>query len=222
MALFGEMSYVDRHAEIEEAWHGPKTTPGIWRPAWARPRRWSPRGAQWRPRPRAADQRSVRRTAGPRRRDGLLRQDDRRRARLLADPERIAGATQAIVDGMAVRTRYFDDTARRRRCRRAAGRHPGVRAGRPRLPAAVAGRRRWSTRSTSRRSSSSRPDAGGYRRQADRDPTHGGHRPARGLAEGVARTGLDTGAPTAWMAEGLLIYLPSEAQDRLFDDITAL
>jgi methyltransferase (TIGR00027 family) len=34
--------------------------------------------------------------------------------------------------------------------------------------------------------------------------------------------GLDVGAPTAWLAEGLLIYLPSEAQDRLFDNITAL
>jgi methyltransferase (TIGR00027 family) len=34
--------------------------------------------------------------------------------------------------------------------------------------------------------------------------------------------GLDTGAPTAWLAEGLLIYLPSEAQDRLFDNITAM
>jgi methyltransferase (TIGR00027 family) len=34
--------------------------------------------------------------------------------------------------------------------------------------------------------------------------------------------GLDTSAPTAWLAEGLLIYLPPEAQDRLFDDITAL
>ncbi|WP_204809117.1 class I SAM-dependent methyltransferase [Mycobacterium riyadhense] len=34
--------------------------------------------------------------------------------------------------------------------------------------------------------------------------------------------GLDTGTPTAWLAEGLLIYLPPEAQDRLFDNITAL
>jgi methyltransferase (TIGR00027 family) len=34
--------------------------------------------------------------------------------------------------------------------------------------------------------------------------------------------GLDTKAPTAWLAEGLLIYLPSEAQDRLFDNITAM
>jgi len=34
--------------------------------------------------------------------------------------------------------------------------------------------------------------------------------------------GLDTTVPTAWLAEGLLIYLPPEAQDRLFDNITAL
>jgi methyltransferase (TIGR00027 family) len=34
--------------------------------------------------------------------------------------------------------------------------------------------------------------------------------------------GFDSGAPTAWSAEGLLIYLPPQAQDRLFDDITAL
>jgi methyltransferase (TIGR00027 family) len=34
--------------------------------------------------------------------------------------------------------------------------------------------------------------------------------------------GLDPTAPTAWLAEGLLIYLPAEAQDRLFDNITAL
>ncbi|MDA4109247.1 class I SAM-dependent methyltransferase [Mycolicibacterium holsaticum] len=34
--------------------------------------------------------------------------------------------------------------------------------------------------------------------------------------------GFDTEAPTAWIAEGLLIYLPPEAQDRLFDHITAL
>ena len=34
--------------------------------------------------------------------------------------------------------------------------------------------------------------------------------------------GFDSGAPTAWSAEGLLIYLPPQAQDRLFDNITAL
>ena len=34
--------------------------------------------------------------------------------------------------------------------------------------------------------------------------------------------GFDPSSPTAWIAEGLLIYLPPEAQDRLFDHITAL
>jgi methyltransferase (TIGR00027 family) len=34
--------------------------------------------------------------------------------------------------------------------------------------------------------------------------------------------GFDETAPTAWTAEGLLAYLPPEAQDRLFDEITAL
>ncbi|ORA63671.1 SAM-dependent methyltransferase [Mycolicibacterium elephantis] len=34
--------------------------------------------------------------------------------------------------------------------------------------------------------------------------------------------GFDASVPTAWIAEGLLIYLPPEAQDRLFDNITAL
>ncbi len=34
--------------------------------------------------------------------------------------------------------------------------------------------------------------------------------------------GFDETQPTAWSAEGLLGYLPPEAQDRLFDNITAL
>jgi len=34
--------------------------------------------------------------------------------------------------------------------------------------------------------------------------------------------GFDVTQPTAWSAEGLLPYLPPEAQDRLFDHITAL
>ena len=38
----------------------------------------------------------------------------------------------------------------------------------------------------------------------------------------LAAAGFDPAAPTAWLAEGLLIYLPPEAQDRLFDEIAAL
>jgi methyltransferase (TIGR00027 family) len=34
--------------------------------------------------------------------------------------------------------------------------------------------------------------------------------------------GFDPALPTAWCAEGLLIYLPPDAQDRLFDNIDAL
>jgi len=34
--------------------------------------------------------------------------------------------------------------------------------------------------------------------------------------------GFDPAQATAWIAEGLLVYLPPEAQDRLFDNITAL
>jgi methyltransferase (TIGR00027 family) len=35
-------------------------------------------------------------------------------------------------------------------------------------------------------------------------------------------SGFDPDRPTAWSAEGLLMYLPPEAQDRLFENITAL
>jgi len=41
-------------------------------------------------------------------------------------------------------------------------------------------------------------------------------------AKALKEKGFDPAAPTAWSAEGLLVYLPPEAQDRLFDDITAL
>jgi methyltransferase (TIGR00027 family) len=38
----------------------------------------------------------------------------------------------------------------------------------------------------------------------------------------LSATGFDAGRPTAWIAEGLLAFLPPEAQDRLLDNITAL
>jgi len=34
-------------------------------------------------------------------------------------------------------------------------------------------------------------------------------------------SGFDPAQPTAWIAEGLLLYLPPDAQDRLFDNISA-
>ncbi len=38
----------------------------------------------------------------------------------------------------------------------------------------------------------------------------------------LRNSGFDTTRPTAWIAEGLLGYLPPDAQDRLFDSVTAL
>jgi methyltransferase (TIGR00027 family) len=34
--------------------------------------------------------------------------------------------------------------------------------------------------------------------------------------------GFDAGVPTAWLAEGLLMYLPADAQDKLFEHVTRL
>ena len=38
----------------------------------------------------------------------------------------------------------------------------------------------------------------------------------------LLEAGFDSQQPTAWSAEGLLVYLPPEAQDRLFDNVAAL
>jgi methyltransferase (TIGR00027 family) len=38
----------------------------------------------------------------------------------------------------------------------------------------------------------------------------------------LREAGFDADKPTAWLAEGLLMYLPAEAQDRLFEQVTAL
>ena len=41
-------------------------------------------------------------------------------------------------------------------------------------------------------------------------------------ASALQAAGFDPQAPSAWSAEGLLVYLPDEAQDALFDNISAL
>lgn len=41
-------------------------------------------------------------------------------------------------------------------------------------------------------------------------------------AAALRAAGFDAQAPAAWSAEGLLVYLPGDAQDALFDNITAL
>ena len=41
-------------------------------------------------------------------------------------------------------------------------------------------------------------------------------------AAALTAAGFDSSRPTAWLAEGLLPYLPTEAQDRLFEIVTSL
>ena len=38
----------------------------------------------------------------------------------------------------------------------------------------------------------------------------------------LREAGFDPSVPTAWLAEGLLMYLPADAQDRLFEEVTEL
>jgi methyltransferase (TIGR00027 family) len=38
----------------------------------------------------------------------------------------------------------------------------------------------------------------------------------------LRQAGFDASAPTAWLAEGLLMYLPADAQDRLFEQVSEL
>lgn len=130
---------------------------------------------------------------------------------------------QAIVDGMAVRTKYFDDyfvTATQGGIRQVVILASGLDSRAYRLPwpdgtvvyeidqprviefktATLAGIRAEPTATRRTVPIDLRADW----------PT------------ALKAAGFDTTAPTAWLAEGLLIYLPPEAQDRLFDNITAL
>lgn len=44
----------------------------------------------------------------------------------------------------------------------------------------------------------------------------------RDWPKSLRQAGFDPGSPTAWLAEGLLMYLPADAQDVLFEQVTAL
>ena len=132
---------------------------------------------------------------------------------------------KARTEQMTVRTRFFDDffTGRDRQAgiRQAVILASGLdtRAYRLRWPDGHGGLR-------------DRPAAGHRIQNATRWPASAPPRPptAARSASICARTGrrrcgtavLTSTSPTAWSAEGLLPYLPPEAQDRLFDNITAL
>jgi methyltransferase (TIGR00027 family) len=130
---------------------------------------------------------------------------------------------QAMIDGMAVRTKYFDDyfiNATDNGVRQAVILASGLDARAYRLP--------WPAgtvvyeldqpqviefKTTTLAGIGAEPTA--TRRTVPIDLR-------QDWPAALKAAGLDTTAPTAWLAEGLLIYLPPEAQDRLFDNITAL
>jgi methyltransferase (TIGR00027 family) len=136
-----------------------------------------------------------------------------------ATPERI----QAMIDGMAVRTKYFDDyfvDATATGVRQVVILASGLDSRAFRLP--------WPQgtvvyeidqpqviefKTTTLAGIGAEPTA--TRRTVSIDLR-------QDWPTALKAAGLDTTAPTAWLAEGLLIYLPPEAQDQLFDNITAL
>jgi methyltransferase (TIGR00027 family) len=133
------------------------------------------------------------------------------------------GRLQAMVDGMAVRTKYFDDyfiDATGAGVRQAVILASGLDARAYRLP--------WPAgtvvyeldqpqviefKTTTLAGIGAEPTA--TRRTVPVDLR-------QDWPAALKAAGLDLTAPTAWLAEGLLIYLPPEAQDRLFDNITDL
>ncbi len=133
------------------------------------------------------------------------------------------GRLRALIDGMAVRTKYFDDyfiNATRAGIRQAVILASGLDSRAYRLP--------WSAgtvvyeidqpkviefKTTTLADIGAEPTA--TRRTVPIDLR-------QDWPAALKAAGLDLTAPTAWLAEGLLIYLPPDAQDRLFDNITAL
>ncbi len=133
------------------------------------------------------------------------------------------GRLQSMSDGMAVRTKYFDDyfiNAARNGVRQAVILASGLDARAYRLPwpagtvvYEIDQPRVIEFKTTTLAGIGAEPTA--TRRTIPIDLR-------ADWPAALQAAGFDPAAPTAWLAEGLLIYLPPEAQDRLFDNITAL
>ena len=176
--------------------------------------------------PGRADRRPVRRAAGARRRRRLLHPVGRRRTRRRRGrrPRRPVG--HAAHDRHAGRTHPLHRRVllRGRRRRHPPGGDLGFRARRPRLPAALGAGDdgvRDRPAASHRIQDQHTIDALGAKPTAD----------VRAVAidlrddwpiGAASRPGFDTGRPAAWAAEGLLGFLPPDAQDRLLDNITEL
>ncbi|BBY62905.1 class I SAM-dependent methyltransferase [Mycolicibacterium helvum] len=134
-------------------------------------------------------------------------------------PERV----QAMIDGMAVRAKFFDDyfiSSTDRGIRQAVILASGLDARAYRLP--------WPAGTTVYEID--QPQVIEFKTSVLEDlgaqPTAQRHTIGIDLREdwpaALRAAGFDVTAPTAWVAEGLLVYLPPEAQDQLFDTITSL
>ncbi|MDG4663968.1 class I SAM-dependent methyltransferase [Mycobacterium sp. 236(2023)] len=138
-------------------------------------------------------------------------------------PDSSAERVQAMIDGMAVRTKFFDDCC-------AAATAAGVRQVVILASGLDARAYRLTWPAGTVVYELDQPKVIAFKTQTlsglGAQPT-ATHRPvAIDLREdwptALRDAGFDSSQPTAWLAEGLLIYLPPEAQDALFDRITAL
>src|SRR6201995_1751156 len=138
-------------------------------------------------------------------------------------PDSSPDRMRAIVDGMGLRTKYFDDyllNAARDGVRQVVILASGLDARAYRLP--------WPDGTTVYEIDQPQVIEFKTRTLADlgAEPPADRRTVAIDLRydwpAALQEAGLDASLPTAWLAEGLLIYLPPEAQDRLFDNITAL
>jgi methyltransferase (TIGR00027 family) len=138
------------------------------------------------------------------------------------DDDAVLGV-QRMTDGMAVRTRYFDeffDEAAKARIRQVVISASGLDSRAYRLP--------WPTGTTV--FEIDQPQVIEFKTVTLADlgavPTADRRVVAIDLRQdwpaALLRAGFDAGQRTAWIAEGLLGYLPPDAQDRLLDRITAL
>ncbi len=141
------------------------------------------------------------------------------------DPSQIPGSSpervQSMINGMAVRTKFFDDylmAATATGVRQAVILASGLDARAYRLP--------WPDGTVVYEID--QPDVIAFKSQTLSDlgaePTAIRRTVSIDLREdwpaALRTAGFDPSQPTAWLAEGLLIYLPPDAQDHLFDVIT--
>src|SRR6202034_2976283 len=131
--------------------------------------------------------------------------------------------TRAIVDGMGIRTKYFDEyllTAVQAGVRQVVILASGLDARAYRLP--------WPDGTTVYEIDQPQVIEFKTRTLADLGAAPTADRKAVAVdlrddwVGALSNIGFNTERPTAWIAEGLLGYLPPDAQDRLFDTITTL